>query len=742
MSTTLNGRHAPSSILGPSGQPYAHQSPPSPDLQSRGFYGVERYRGIVTEEYLPALSGTRKVDTYIRMRATDGLIEGITLSLMLPVIAASWSVEPAGGDANAKRAAELVEDNLFNTLGDCWEDEVRKALSYLQFGWQLLAMQWAIEGGEARVTELRDLHPRTIVQGGKNWDIDERGHVVGVWQYGPKGETWGEEYVPATAFMHFVHNRQFGDPEGRAIYRSAYPHWYFKQNLYKYEAIGMERSAVGTPVGSYPNGASDTQQDNFYAFLKGLVSHEEAAAIFPKTAEGEKFEIDNASVDLKASEIQEAIKHHDTKITQCVLAQFLNLGQDGRGGAYALSSDQTDLFLLGLEAVGDYVAARFSRRLVQPLVSYNIATDQYPKLAATISRTSAAALANMVRGITAGISPLITPDEALEDHLRERLQLPPRIGPRPKPQPPVLPGPEPKQPGEGPPKPGEELGRRRERIELNVLASPWGREPPTYLALGTIAEQFQAALVEESEALRAEVGRIARLPLPGADSAFTGAQTTVFKKFAPLTPEQEQDLDAAISFFMQKLMGEGLTEADFAGTATEDSLIADYERLAHATGVEQSRRLSGQAASSFAPTRESPEIQALLRGAFGRLTKNSEKRLFPYLDDIKATLVQAALDGESPFDTAKALGTRFDGFARHEWERLARTEASFAANQGQIDELRAEGVKWVEPVISALACPVCQAFVGSKVRVTEAVPGENLPPYHPHCLDSCAGIME
>ena len=54
-----------------------------------------------------------------------------------------------------------------------------------------------------------------------------------------------------------------------------------------------------------------------------------------------------------------------------VLAQFVMLGTAGKGGAYALSRDQSDMFLDGVEYIVTLIEKVFYREVIIPIVKIN-----------------------------------------------------------------------------------------------------------------------------------------------------------------------------------------------------------------------------------------------------------------------------------------------------------------------------------------------------------------------------------
>lgn len=705
----------------------AQPAKPRVDTSRVGFVGLRRFRGLIAEEYVPELSSARAVDLYAKMRS-DGMVEAITRALKLPIMAASWVVEPASKtDANAAKARDLVEEVLFNRLGLCWEETVRECLTYLQYGFGVQVKQWAVEKGLAVLADLMPVHPRTAVQGGRNWEFDpETGALVGLWQYGTDGVTWRQELIPRERFAHFVHDGDFRNPEGRSIYRSAYKHWLVKDTLYRIEAIGLERGAVGVPVMEYDPDSNDTDLRNkLETFGNGLMAYENGYLIVPKGTA-----VNNFQLQVNTESLHAAISHHDTKIAQCVLAQWLQLGVEGKGGAYALSSDQTDHFMLCLETVGDYLCAVINREVIPELVSYNLATDQFPRLSATVSRTSAAALGALARQMTAGVNPPLTWSEADEDWLREYMQLPARTEPRAaRVDPAATATPPGRQPPVGDKPAAPEQMNRPERIHLRVFADPPRfKEQPTYPAQGQVIDEMLAGLRDAGERLRKAMWRAASLPQQAAARFNAGDAAPM-----ALTDAQKTALDDAIAQFLAEFAGDGQDEAGFVSAASEDGLLQSYLRLGHAVGVDRATELTQAQTAAFAPARESPQIRKLLTDAFQRLSTNGQLKIGAKLDAIRDVIVSGVGAGKSAFDVAGDLTEAFDGLAGYDFERLARTEMAFASNAGSADEWRAEGVTEFDPVISALACPICTAYAGTVLG-----PDGDLPPWHPNCLCSLA----
>jgi hypothetical protein len=401
--------------------------------------GRNRYGQLATDEYISDLRGAQAVRTYYRMQG-DPLVAGLLTAVKLPIIAAGWTVNPAKpADAGpnetasrqARKDADLVQNLLFEKLGYCWEDEVRQLLGFLVYGFHVAGLNWEIDAGQAVLYELRHIHPREILINVPAWFFDAKGRLAGVKQTGFAEKGTDTVLIPAESLIYLAQDAEYGRMEGRSLLRACYKPWFITEELYRFGLIGAERASVGVPLGWYPPGATQEQKTAFQEALTGLATYEQAALMMQNGPVGERYEVQNFQVEVKMDVLTPQITHHKAEMTKRFLAGFLNLGQEGAGGAYALSADQTDLFMVSLQAVADYLAARVNRTIIPKLVDYNRGPRKaYPRIGASISRTTAAAMANLIA--IAAKTGLLTLGDDDEDAFREYAELPPRSAERVK----------------------------------------------------------------------------------------------------------------------------------------------------------------------------------------------------------------------------------------------------------------------------------------------------------------------
>ena len=73
------------------------------------------------------------------------------------------------------------------------------------------------------------------------------------------------------------------------------------------------------------------------------------------------------------------IDHHNSEMARSILAQFIMLGSSGTTGSWALSQDQSDMFVIALRGLMSNIEEHITSYLLPDLVEYNFASPKYPR---------------------------------------------------------------------------------------------------------------------------------------------------------------------------------------------------------------------------------------------------------------------------------------------------------------------------------------------------------------------------
>lgn len=405
-----------------------------------GRIGQRRYGGVIYEEFLPELRGSRGVEIYREMSENDDVVGAILYAIEMLVRQTDWIVEPGGGTAKDREAAEFVQ-SCMDDMQSTWVDTVSEILSFLTYGWSLHEIVYKRRMGNTRDTRTRSKYSDGLIGWAKlpirsqetlyQWEYDEADNLVGMTQMPPPD--FGLLTIPMSKALLFRTKVRKDNPEGRSILRNAYRSWHFKRRIQEIEGIGIERDLAGLPVIYTPEdmdiwNSEDETISRIRAELENMVRgvrrDEREGLVLPG---GFKMELLSTGGS-RQFDTNAIIDRYDTRIAMTVLADFIFLGHQ-QNGSWALSSDKTELFAMACGAYLDIIAETFNSQGIPNLIDINgdhfAGITDYPKLThGDIEDADIAKVSAFVKDMV-GIGVLV-PDDGLEDYIRQIGKLPER----------------------------------------------------------------------------------------------------------------------------------------------------------------------------------------------------------------------------------------------------------------------------------------------------------------------------
>lgn len=379
-----------------------------------GATGTSVFAGLLYEEdYNSDLQGEKALTVYDKMRRSDGQVKAGLLACKLPLMVARWDVVPASQEALDVEIASTVKDDLFENMTITWDDFLRQALIMLDFGHMPFEKVWELRDGRYTWRKLSPRLPKSIAE----WHVTREGELDFIIQQANIGNEFKRVTIPGDKLLVFSHEKEGSNFKGISLLRAAYKHWWYKNNLYAIDGIAAERHGVGLADFTYPDNATDAQKNAVKEVGERLHAHERAY-----TAHPESVKFDLKGVQGQLHDIKGSIDHHDLQIVRSILAQFMNLGAKSTG-SYALSQDQSQFFLMALQAVGKNVCNTMNRNCIREMVDYNWDVKKYPKLTVSgLDSPDILAFAGAIAQLmTAGA---ITSDIPTENELRRMVKLP------------------------------------------------------------------------------------------------------------------------------------------------------------------------------------------------------------------------------------------------------------------------------------------------------------------------------
>lgn len=411
-----------------------------------GSTGLKQYGGFVVEEFVKELKGIRGANTFREMADNDPVCGAVLFAIEMLLRQTKFEVQAADDSDEADADKEFFEEVLTD-MSSSFAEVLTEIVSMFTYGYAPMEIIWKRRGGP----DSEDPTERSQYSDGKigvrnislraqtsivRWAFDpEDGGILGVWQQPIAGPM---VFIPIAKLLLFRTRNVRNNPEGRSILRNAYRPWFFKKRIEEIEGIGIERDLAGLPVASIPGSYLDQNADNSQKAIasawKKLVTNvrrdRQEGILIPSDRDQHgnplfEFKLLSSSGS-RQIDTTKIIDRYDNRITATVLADFIMLGSQGRGGSHALSQNKTEIFTTAIEAFLDNICDTFNRHFLPRLWKLNGKdVTTMPKMThGDIERKDLAGLAALLTSL-AGAGATLFPDADLENHIREEAGLPP-----------------------------------------------------------------------------------------------------------------------------------------------------------------------------------------------------------------------------------------------------------------------------------------------------------------------------
>ena len=234
--------------------------------------------------------------------------------------------------------------------------------------------------------------------------------------------------IPASNCLLFNIAKTQDNAKGKSLFRNAYRPWYYKTNIERLEAIGIERDLTGVPVLTAPAEADlhDEETGNLnktgawaWDIVKKIKYNNQEGLVLQ---DGWKFEL-VGSPGKRQHDLNQVSLRFSNEIALSMLSQFLVLGMTSSSGSFALAKEQKSLFNIAVEGFAVSIANVVNTQFIgtKSLQVFNNLEKQ-PKLIPVIDKLSAQELASTLGRLLK--FNIIEPDDKLEEFLRDKMGLP------------------------------------------------------------------------------------------------------------------------------------------------------------------------------------------------------------------------------------------------------------------------------------------------------------------------------
>jgi hypothetical protein len=382
-----------------------------PDLRELGGASPSPFTSYLRAEYNRDLMGQNGMRKYDEMRKSDGTVRGTLREVKTPILSARWFVEAKSESTRDQNAADFVWWNLTEAMSIPFSQIIHECLLMLEFGYYMFEKVWTEDRwnnrGVLRWQKLAPRHPTDVVE----WHFDKNGGPAGVDFTNPNPHAYEPVPIDIEKLLVFSFDKEAGNIEGISLLRSAYKHWYYKEMLYKIDAIQKERHGIGVPVIKLPPNFTREDRALAQAMGRNLRTNETAHLVLPPN-----WDVFFAKLEGQPVDALKSAQHHDLQIQKNIMAPFLDK---------PVGADEKGTFHAACRFIADIIRETFNKYAIPQLIAYNFERVGVPRLRATGigSRADLRTLSFALRNFVG--AKLITPDDRLEDYLRDISDLPP-----------------------------------------------------------------------------------------------------------------------------------------------------------------------------------------------------------------------------------------------------------------------------------------------------------------------------
>lgn len=425
-------------------------------LSEIGTIGLEISAGYPTEERVhKALRWPLSKDTFNKM-SYDPTIAAANATIKAFVRKATFKVKVRNTDPTQQQLdqIEFVEECMHD-METSFNDVMQEALSFLTYGFSVHEKVFKYRNQVGRHKSLYDDNrvgwaklPVRSQHSINRFRFDKKGrNLVSIEQdlsliNHQYDYEFGDGYVDPKIdikrkkVLHFRHDPQRNNPEGRSPLRYCYESWTYKTQIERFQAIGISRDLGGIPIMRLPAEymSPDASEDKrlVYEMFKNIVRNlhfnEQAGLVLPTFFDekgNQLFEFELLSnTGTKQYDTDKIISSYDNKILMTYMADVLKLGQDA-SGSFALSDNKTNLLAVGIHSIVDELLQEFNHDLIPQTLRMNgwKLNNDLPRITLEeLDDVDLEVLGQYLQRVAA--TGLLEADEGLADALREVANLP------------------------------------------------------------------------------------------------------------------------------------------------------------------------------------------------------------------------------------------------------------------------------------------------------------------------------
>lgn len=347
-------------------QSFAKEPPPKTSVEI-GTSTVGMMPSIFGDEFIDM--STVQVDDYKKMLDSDGTIQALYNTIVMPILGSNWTIEPDEDTPAAIDQSTWVEDSLRTPphkggMSTPFDLVLAQALRAVVEGFAGFEKVYEIVDGKIVFKKIAWRDPSTLTM-----RTDDRGGFNGLRQRAFIGSNYADVVIPMERCFVYTYGKEFHNLKGRSAFTAAYVAYDKKRRLLYLAEQQAQSDALRIKVVKGKEGGGQDELD---------ATTEAVDEIGFKATVGLPYGYDVETLNnTNGMDLLPHIEFQNAEMARSVLAMFILLGTGSKTGSYSLSQDQSDFFIQALMSIRKSLEQHITSYLIPDLYKFNFETPEY-----------------------------------------------------------------------------------------------------------------------------------------------------------------------------------------------------------------------------------------------------------------------------------------------------------------------------------------------------------------------------
>lgn len=343
---------------------------PAPEINNEiGTSANGRLPSMFDEEYVDM--SKVQVEDYKEMLDSDGTIQALYNSIVMPLLGSNWTIEPDEDNPEAIKQSEWVEDALRKPphkggMSTPFDLVIAQALRAVVEGYAGFEKVYTIsDEGKIVFKKIAWRDPTTLTM-----RTDDRGGFNGLRQRAFIGNEYMDVKIPLERCWLYTFGKEWHNVKGRSMFTPAYAAYDKKRRLQYLAEQQAQSDALKLKIVKGKEGANQIELNDTRDVVDEVGF--KATVVLPFG-----YDVDTLN-NGDGMDLLPLIEFQNAEMARSVLAMFILLGTgQSSSGSWALSTDQSDFFIQALMAIRKSLENHVTSYLIPDLYNFNFATPQY-----------------------------------------------------------------------------------------------------------------------------------------------------------------------------------------------------------------------------------------------------------------------------------------------------------------------------------------------------------------------------